>query len=310
MKRDDIHIISRHSNASEQTIQKALNNHVYSDQTDWKKFFNLFIISLGVGFTVAGIIFFFAYNWADMHKFVKIGLTQGILIITTSTLFFLKLDEKIKNIILTGASVLVGVLFAVFGQIYQTGANAYDFFLGWTVFVTLWAIVSDFAPLWLIYFILINTTLYLYTEQVAKNSSITFVYTLHFIVNMIPVLFVVFSKNKAPNWFLYTMILASVTYATLGISIGIFEKFEFAFLFLIIITGISYVFGLKHGLQTKNGFYLSVIPFSLIIIASAVFINISNNELMFLFISMFIIVSVTFTILNLINYQKKWNHEE
>jgi uncharacterized membrane protein len=310
MERNDIHIISRHSNISETSVRKALNERVYNDKTDWKKFFHLFLISLGVGFTVAGIIFFFAYNWADMHKFVKIGLTQGILIVATSALFFLKIDDKIKNIILTGSAVLIGVLFAVFGQVYQTGANAYDFFLAWTVFVTLWAIVSDFAPLWLLYLLLINVTLHLYAEQVAKNWSTVFAYTLHFIINLIPVLIVIFTKKKVQNWFVNTVFLAAVTYTTIGISNGFFEKFELAFLLLIIITSITYVFGYLHGLKSKNGFYLSVIPFSIIVIISSLFLKISNGELMFLFISIFIIVAVTLTIKNLLYFQKKWNHEE
>ena len=310
MERNDIHILSRHSNLSEVNVHKALNEKVYNDKIAWKKFFHLFLISLGVGFTVSGIIFFFAYNWADMHKFIKIGLTQGVLIITTSVLFLLKIDDKIKNIILTGSAVLVGVLFAVFGQVYQTGANAYDFFLAWTVFVTLWALVSDFAPLWLLYILLINVTLYFYTEQVAKNWSIVFAYTLHLIVNIAPILIVIFTKNKAPNWFLNTVALAAATYATLGISIGIFEKFEPAFFILILLTTAIYILGYRYGIKTKNGFYLSVIPFSLIVIISALFIEISNGELMFLFVSIFIIVAVTLTIKNLLNFQKKWNHEE
>ena len=113
----------------------------------WQKFFRLFFISLGVGFTVSGIVFFFAYNWADLNKFIKIGLIEALIITTISLVLFLRININTRNIILTGASVLVGVLFAVFGQIYQTGANAYDFFLVWTIFVTLWVVGNYSAPL-------------------------------------------------------------------------------------------------------------------------------------------------------------------
>lgn len=311
MQREDIHIIGRHSNLTEKGIAKALKENVYNDRETWQKFFQLFFISLGVGFTVSGIVFFFAYNWADLHKFVKIGLTEGVLIATTILVLLPKINGNIRNIILTGASVLVGVLFAVFGQIYQTGANAYDFFLAWTVFVTLWVLVSNFAPLWLLYLVLINTTFILYSQQVAKDWSEVFICSLLFIINVTVLISAIFwGKKKIPNWFLNTVALASISYATIGVVIGIFDKHQVTFPILILITAIAFALGIWHGLKTKSGFYLSVIPFSLIIIVSAFFIKISDGEMMFLLVSLFIIASVTLTIKNLIDIQKKWTNEK
>lgn len=311
MEREDIHIISRHSNLTEKGIAKALKENVYNDKEAWQKFFRLFFISLGVGFTVSGVVFFFAYNWADLHKFVKIGLTEGVLIATTILVLLPKINSNIRNIILTGASVLVGVLFAVFGQIYQTGANAYDFFLAWTVFVTLWAVVSNFSPLWLLYLVLINTTFILYSQQVAKDWSEVLVCTLLFIINTaILTSAILFVKKKIANWFLKTVALASVSYATIGIVVGIFEKDQTTFPILIFITAIAFTLGIWQGLKTKSSFYLSVIPFSLIIIVSALLIKLSDGEMAFLLVSLFIIASVTFTIKNLIDIQKKWANEK
>ncbi len=311
MQREDIHIIGRHSNLTEKGIFKALKENVYNDKETWQKFFQLFFIILGVGFTVSGIVFFFAYNWADLHKFVKIGLTEGVLIATSILVLLPKINGNIRNIILTGASVLVGVLFAVFGQIYQTGANAYDFFLAWTVFVTLWFLVSNFAPLWLLYLVLINTTFILYSQQVAKDWSEVFICSLLFIINVTVLISAIFwGKKKIPNWFLNTVALASVSYTTIGVVIGIFDKYQVTFPILILITAIAFALGIWHGLKTKSGFYLSVIPFSLIIIVSALLIKISDGEMMFLLVSLFIIASVTLTIKNLIDIQKKWTNEK
>jgi uncharacterized membrane protein len=142
-------------------MDRILKEQVYNDKDAWSKFLRLFLISLGVGFTTAGIIFFFAYNWADLHKFIKIGLVEGVVIATALAAVYSRIPSDIRNILLTGASILVGVLYAVFGQIYQTGANAYDLFLGWTLFITLWVLISNFAPLWLVFIILINTTVLL-----------------------------------------------------------------------------------------------------------------------------------------------------
>lgn len=311
IQREDIQIISRYSDLNEQVVDRVLRQNVYNDKASWQKFLRLFIISLGVGFTVAGIVFFFAYNWADLHRFVKIGLSQGVLIATTIVALLPKINENIRNIILTGASVLVGVLFAVFGQIYQTGANAYDFFLAWTVFVSIWVLVSKFSPLWLLYLVLINTTFILYSQQVAKDWSEVFICSLLFIINTSVLIYTIyFGNKKTSNWFLNTVALASSIYATIGIVIGIFDKYQTTFIILILVTAIVFSLGIWHGLKTKSGFYLSIIPFSLIIIVSALLIKISDGEMMFLLVSLFIIGSVTLTIKNLIDIQKKWANEK
>jgi len=311
IEREDIQIITRNSNWSEKSIDNILKKNIYSDKESWQKFLRLFFISLGVGFTTAGIIFFFAYNWADLHKFIKIGLIEGLIIISTLVILFSKINLDIKNILLTGTSILVGVLFAVFGQIYQTGANAYDFFLGWTIFVTIWVFVSNYAPLWLLFITLINTTLILYSQQVAQDWSEVFVFTLLFILNILFLTAFLYGKKinkeiKVPIWFSNLIALVSVSFGTIGIVFGIFDKNQTSFFVLIIITSILYGVGIKYGLKLKSGFYLSIIPFSIIIIISAFLIKLSDDAGMFFFISLFVIGSVTLVIKNLIDLQKKW----
>ena len=313
INRTVIHLICRYSNLAESSADRILKEHVYNDKLAWQKFLQLFFISLAVCFTTAGIIFFFAYNWVDLHKFVKIGMMEGLIVGTTLIVLFSNIKLVIKNIILTGSSVLVGVLFAVYGQIYQTGANAYDFFLGWTLFITLWVIVSEFAPLWLVYMGLINTTIILYSQQVARDWSLVFVFMLLLIFNAIflilPFLLSKFRDGlKVPVWFSNIIALACVSYATIGIIFGIFERHEPYFIELLIITAIFYAVGIVFGIKWKSVFYLSIIPFSLIIIASALFLKISDGEAMFLFVSLFIIATVTLLIKSLITIQKKWTN--
>ncbi len=314
MDRNDIQIISRHSNWTEKGIDKVLREEVYSDSKSWKGFLNLLFISLGVGFTVLGIIFFFAYNWTDLHKFAKMGLIEGLIILTTSVVLFSKLNLNIKNILLTGTSVLVGVLIAVFGQIYQTGANAYDFFLGWTLFISLWVVISNYPPLWLVFLTLVNTTFILYSQQVASYWSEVFVFGVLFLFNaLVLVIIHLFSKIrndiKVPSWFTSLLGLAAIVFSTIGIIIGIFDKHQSSFLVLLVLSILAYGSGLAYSFKSKSGFYLSIIPFSIIIIISALLIKISDDEaVMFFIISLFIIVSVTLLIKGLLDIQKKWNN--
>ena len=36
---------------------------LYANKRQWNQFLSIFLLAAGIGFTVAGIIFFFAYNW-------------------------------------------------------------------------------------------------------------------------------------------------------------------------------------------------------------------------------------------------------
>lgn len=307
----DIHFIKLHSNWSEKSINKLLEEQIYSNKKSWHTFLRLFFISLGVGFTMAGILFFFAYNWAELHKFIKIGLIEGVLILIIALILFSKIRLDIKNILLTGASILVGVLFAVFGQIYQTGANAYDFFLGWTLFITIWVVISNFAPLWLVYITLINTTIVLYSQQVAHDWSELFLLNILFIVNVIFLLISIVGKKiiketNSPNWFTNTLALAITGISTFGISLGLFDNYQENLQTLVLLTLILYAVGIWYGLKEKNSFYLAIIAFSVIVICSSILIKLSDDMSMFFFISLFIIASITMVIKFLIDLQKKW----
>jgi uncharacterized membrane protein len=312
MNQDDIHIISRHSNWTEKGVERFLKDEVYADAASWRKFLNILLISLGAGFCVSGIIFFFAYNWDDLHKFVKIGITEGLVIGLVLSILFSKLNQGIKNVILTATAVLVGVMIAVFGQIYQTGANAYDFFMGWTLFISLWVIISNYPPLWLVYLVLANTTFILYTQQVASHWTGVFICGILFLFNAgMLILSLYIRKLKievdVPLWFAYTLAFASVALSTIGICIGIFDHNQSFFLVLVFIAACLYGAGIMYGLKTRSGFYLSIIPLSVIIIFSAILIKISDGAGMFFMVSLFIIISVTFLIRILMDLQKRWS---
>ena len=315
LEQQDIHIIARNSNLSEETIDVILKENIYNSKENWEKFLQLFFISLGIGFTISGIIFFFAYNWDELHKFVKIALTEGLLFVSTLLIFLPRINLTVKKIFLTGSSILVGVLFAVFGQIYQTGANAYDFFLAWTVFIGIWTLISNFAPLWLIFLLLINTTFTFYVEQVGVNWSIIQIYgSLYLINSTFCLLFISLSKLKkisfAPNWFLNILSLVSIFFSTTTIILGIFDSFEFMFLLVLVASIFLYSYGIWIGNKEKNSFYLSIIPFSVIIICSALLIKISDDEVMFLMVGIFIVSSISLVIGNLLMMHKKKKNEK
>lgn len=313
INREDIHIISRNSNWGEPQVQEALRQHVYHDANNWQKFLHIFFISLGIGLTTAGIIFFFAYNWDELHKFIKIGLIEGLLIVSILLVLLSKIPTNTKNIILTASSALVGVLLAVFGQVYQTGANAYDLFLSWTLFITLWVLVANYAPLWLLYIILINITLMLYKEQVAYHWSALYLFTALFAIDTFILISLMFLHKyqkgfSLPTWFTNILALVAIALATIGISAAILDSTK-GLILPLIGTLLIYISGILYSLKEKSIFFLSIISLSAIIILSAFFIEQSSSMGMYLFISLFIIVCVTILIRILLSLQNKWKND-
>jgi uncharacterized membrane protein len=136
----------------------------------WLAWARRMLLFFGSTLVLAGVIFFFAYNWAEMGRFLKFALIEaGIAacIIVASLRGFSRPSGKV---LLLSASVLVGVLLAVYGQTYQTGADAYELFIGWAILILGWVLVSEFAALWMVWIILLNIGAILYWEQVGYPS--------------------------------------------------------------------------------------------------------------------------------------------
>lgn len=125
-----------------------------------------FLLLVGVTFIVAGIAAFFAFNWAELHKFYKFGLIQAAILVCTALTWHKGIDSLIGKGALFAAAFLVGVLFALYGQVYQTGADPYGLFLTWMCLVLPLAIIGRQAGLWLLVIILANISLVLFWFQV------------------------------------------------------------------------------------------------------------------------------------------------
>lgn len=308
--RDDIHIINRHSNRNEDTVGQELLSNVYPDAAGWKKFLELFLLGAGVAFTVSGIIFFFAYNWDNLGKFAKMGTVGGVLTATVIVVLLTNLSYLVKNILLTGAAVLVGGLFAVYGQIYQTGADTYELFLAWSVFVTLWVVVSGFAPLWFLYLILLNTTGAFYLAQYHKDLQPVTLLLIDFLFNcfcLVTALAInaVNGRLSAPNWFTNLLAIGCANMATSGVIAGIIEHQNHTPAMLLV-TIVAYAAGLWYGFTQRKVLYFALVAFSAICCVAAGMIKLSHETGMFLLVSLFIIGAVTLTVQQIIKLQKRW----
>ena len=309
ISREDIHLINAHSDWTENELSAVLQRHIYPDPKNWKRFIQLFMITLGVGFATAGTVFFFAYNWNGMSKFLKLGLAELMIVISVVIPMLPGLKTDARKIISSAAPVLIGALLLVYGQVYQTPALEYDFFLQWLIFSTLWVLVSDFAPLWLLYLILLHATIISYMDHVQKNSSATSIFlylsALDCALYLFSLMLSSWKKVIIPKWFMQCLTIAATLFATMGISLGIHRKLDTEFALLCSGTLFSFALGLKTAVQQKSTFLLSLIPLSIIIIISSLLLKISNSQFMMLLTGLFIVFSITAVIWLLIQVQKK-----
>lgn len=313
--RDLIYSIARHSNWQATGVDKKLRSEkIYATPGRWASFIRLFLLGAGASFTIAGIIFFFAYNWAEMHKFLKLGILEFLLLATTAAAFFINFNKTTRNVLLTASTVLVGVLFAVFGQIYQTGANTFDFFWGWTYCVVLWVLVANFQPLWLIFLALLNTTFILYTQQVATHWSFAVMLDVLFLINATAVVTweVLAAKgrvNLQHRWFPRIVGLTAIAAITISMIYVLFAGFDEDYGLAYLLGFALYGFAFWFGHKQRELFYLSAVPFSAIAFFTALTIRIGEGipEIMLMLATLFVMGSITLLVQYLIKINRHWH---
>lgn len=201
-------------------IQDIPNRH------EWRRFLDILLLVIGAGFLVSGIFFFFAYNWNDLHDFAKLGIVQGTIIIAAAFAHYLGLDRLSGKISLTVAALLVGALLALFGQIYQSTADAYTLFLYWALYIVGWVIISRFAPLWMVLMGLLNLGLIFFWEQAGIQYEDRFIAESLFALNGVSLLLWEWFRNRQTEWIdvswmqnrLWPGILAAATFIPITIS--------------------------------------------------------------------------------------------
>ena len=128
----------------------------------WAHWVMLLMLAFGTGLILAGVIFFFAFNWAAIPDLAKLAIIQAGIVITACGAWYLGLKPLVGRLLLLASSILVGVFLAVMGQIYQTGADAWQLFALWVILVIPWTIISRFAAQWVIWLGLVNLAIHLW----------------------------------------------------------------------------------------------------------------------------------------------------
>lgn len=155
--------LSSHGMISATARDYALN--VLYPPQNWGLWVSRLLLVLGVSLILSGVVYFFAFNWTKITPGIKLTSIQLAILGCLAATFFYGLARLSGKIMLLSAAVLVGVFLAVFGQIYQTGADAYNLFMTWALLILPWVILSEFAALWFVWLVISNIFLVLYWDQ-------------------------------------------------------------------------------------------------------------------------------------------------
>ncbi|MCH9022712.1 MAG: DUF2157 domain-containing protein [Planctomycetes bacterium] len=137
---------------------------VAPDGKAWRTIIDHLLLWLGGLALAFAVMFFVAYNWNDIGRFAKFAMVE--LFIVLAIIAYWKLGEqKVSGkVSLLIATVLLGVLLALYHQIYQTGADPWQLFFNWALLMLPWALIGRFPTIWIVWIVLINLSIVLYHQ--------------------------------------------------------------------------------------------------------------------------------------------------
>ncbi len=291
---------------------------IIPSKSSWQRFINRMLLFLGSACVLAGIIFFFAYNWADMGKFSKFGIIEAGILLVVLVAWERGLDQLSGKVSLLVAAVLPGALLAVYGQTYQTGADPYELFSGWALLILGWVLISEFPALWLIFLILLNVSLILYWGQVLEFETWAFAGLCEalFLLNGAALaLWEWLSASKKIKWLTGRwipgiMACAALTSLVIPTLLCIFDGIDDKSLLLAPILYTGSVGFCLWFYQTKvhDLFLLALCLLSLILIITSLFVEITEWEEagVFLFFGVFVVAQSAAAVFWLRKIEKKW----
>ena len=167
-----------------------------------KKFFLLF----SVVFLIAGVTSFTAYNWASMSNIEKLAVPSVLIVVGLAAYLFLE-KEIYKNLAIFFSSFMIGTLFAVYGQVYQTGADVWILFRNWAIFLIIPMVATGYYSVMTLFSIVVAIATSFYLDLYLSGAIIPFLSSLIFGVILIVYPFLQKSfKFKFNNIFYNTMI--------------------------------------------------------------------------------------------------------
>ena len=161
--RSQLIALIEHKAISEEKIDDALRaTKVMPTGQAWIGFINHLLVWLGGLALSFAVLFFVAYNWQDIGRFAQFAMVEAAIVVAVLAYWKLGTESTAAKVSLLSATILLGVLLALYGQTYQTGADTWQLFFTWSLLILPWVIVGKFSAIWIVWILLLNVTIMLY----------------------------------------------------------------------------------------------------------------------------------------------------
>ena len=202
----------------------------------WQRYLNLLFLLLTVGFLTSGVVTLIAANLDYFSDLAKIYGLQTLLVVTVILGIYCfiresrrQTKEKLKwktYSIFFVVSVLIGGLFALVGQTYQTGADVWQLFAVWTLCQLPFLLLFPNVASALLFAATANVAFYLFNEQNSHNSMCYAV-----LINAgLLVISELFSKAfHDQHWHILPKVFLVLTFASLFGLIVIYDVYFYAY---------------------------------------------------------------------------------
>lgn len=118
---------------------------------------------------VAAILFFYAANWWGMAPALKVAGLDLLLVLCAAGVLLSPPGGFARSAWAAAGAVLSGVLFGVHGQIWQTGADAWELFALWSGLAIVWAVAARSDAAWLVAVLTATLALGRWADAVAST---------------------------------------------------------------------------------------------------------------------------------------------
>jgi uncharacterized membrane protein len=179
--------------------------------------------TFGVTLLLAGLFYYCAFNFQAIPPSVKLSALMSLFFVAMAGFYLARNNALISQLCLFIGVFLIGIFWAVFGQIYQTGADSYMLFLGWGAMALPFVLLKPQAPLIALLVIILELLIFLFAIQVELPSFIQENY--QFIPMLLLPFSLLFMKNKA-KWLTYFLTLAVLSLATYIIYDRLFKGYH------------------------------------------------------------------------------------
>lgn len=194
------------------------------DAQGWLLFLRATFALAGLLSLVCGIIFFFAWNWQALPKLLKFSLLEGA-IIALAVIVWWRWAQIGARLAVLAIGMLIGVLFAVYGQVYQTGAESWTLFRAWALALALLACFARMTTLWFFCWLVANIAFLLRLDgwlDFPFNNTLSLLYQ----VALLAALVVWYALKRSPDWLFRVMLFWTLTILTLACGSKIFDDYQ------------------------------------------------------------------------------------